>query len=305
MTEDSAARVLQLWRERPRSRFLWWSVGVMTSSTIVVFTTIGLGSGGNLRRLENLKRFLGQIVPHDQHGEPIDFGLAWWDWAGDLMGRGGGFDAAVATLAISIVSIVLAMGLALLFTLPASRNFANPEPFLPEAKVPTAVRRNSWRAVVVVTRAVLILLRAIPEYIWAFLLIGVLGANAWPAILALALHNAGILGRLTSEIVENVELQVPSALRAIGAGRKQITMFSLLPQNFTRLLLYFFYRWETCVREATVLGLLGIASLGFLIADARVKFFRDDLFFLILVGASIVVLGDFVSLLARVIARRA
>ncbi len=78
-----------------------------------------------------------------------------------------------------------------------------------------------------------------------------------------------------------------------------------MPESFTRLLLYFLYRFETCVREATVLGMLGIASLGFLIDNARVARRHDEMFFLILVGAAIVVAGDLVSMAARRFARRA
>ena len=49
------------------------------------------------------------------------------------------------------------------------------------------------------------------------------------------------------------------ALRGMGAGRRQIVLTALWPISLGRLLLYFFYRWETCVREATVLGMLGVA----------------------------------------------
>ena len=68
--------------------------------------------------------------------------------------------------------------------------------------------------------------------------------------------------------------------------------------------MFFFYRWETCVREATVLGMLGIVSLGFWIQDARARQQFDTLFFLILIGAAMVMIGDVVSTLARRIVRR-
>jgi phosphonate transport system permease protein len=296
-------RVAALWEKRPRNTFLERSLLVMGALILVVFLTSGFELGLSAKRLANFDRFLVDVTPFPLQGKPFDFGVA-WDWMVDLLQRGG-FEAAISTLSISVVAIVLAMGLALLFTLPAARNFANPEPFVPGPKPPTASELYPWRALVLATRSILILLRAIPEYVWAFLLLSVVGLNAWTAILALALHNAGILGRLTSELVENVDTETPSALRGLGANRRQITVFSLVPQSFTRLLLYFFYRWETCVREATVLGMLGIASLGFLIDDARVAIRYDEMFFLILVGGAIVVAGDLVSVAARRIARRA
>ena len=74
--------------------------------------------------------------------------------------------------------------------------------------------------------------------------------------------------------------------------------------TFSRFLLFFFYRWETCVREATVLGMLGISSLGFWIQDARARNHYDDMFFLILLGGLLVLIGDLVSAAAREWVRR-
>ena len=296
------ARTLdQLWQERPRRPFTKWSLVAMLGLIGIVFTTSGFELGMDAHRWQNLNRFAESLIPYPLQGGSFEFGVA-IDWAAGMW-RDGAMAAAWKTFAISIVAVVLAMCLALLLTLPAARNFATPEPFLPGPRPPSLARRAAWRTLVGASRATLIMLRAIPEYIWAFLFVAMLGANAWPAILALALHNAGILGRLTSEVVENVATQSPAALRALGASRRQITVFSLLPQNFTRLLLYFFYRWETCIREATVLGMLGIASLGFLIDDARVEMKYDEMFFLILVSGAIVVFVDLLSILARHIAR--
>ena len=131
------------------------------------------------------------------------------------------------------------------------------------------------------------------------------GVSAWTAILALAIHNTGILGRLSSETVENADPRSAAAFRAFGAGRLQIAAFALLPDLLNRLLLYFFYRWETCVREATVLGMLGVVSLGYWIADARTRMQHDTFVFLVLLGALIVLVGDLVSAIARRLVRDA
>ena len=72
-----------------------------------------------------------------------------------------------------------------------------------------------------------------------------------------------------------------------------------------RFLTYFFYRWETCVREATVLGILGMASLGWLIDESKVAFKYDEMLFFIGLGVVIVLLGDLLSAFARGIVRRA
>ncbi len=150
----------------------------------------------------------------------------------------------------------------------------------------------------------MIFVRAIPEYIWAFLFLAVLGPLAWPLVLALAVHNTGILGRLGAEVVENTESPPLAALSGLGANRSQLVLSAFFPLAFSRFLLFFLYRWETCVREATVLGMLGISSLGFWIQDARARNHYDEMFFLILLGGILVLVGDVFSAAAREWVRR-
>ena len=71
-----------------------------------------------------------------------------------------------------------------------------------------------------------------------------------------------------------------------------------------RFLMFFFYRWETCVREATVLGMLGLVSLGFWIQDARARNIYDEMFLFILLGAGLILLGDQLSAIARKFIRK-
>jgi phosphonate transport system permease protein len=139
-----------------------------------------------------------------------------------------------------------------------------------------------------------------PEYVLAFLFLAILGPDtAWPAIAALALHNGGILGRLEAETIENLDPRPLRALHAIGASRTEIFIAGVFPQAMGRYLLYFFYRFETCVREATVLGMLGVVSLGFYIQEARAKLYYDEMLLLIGLGALIVLASDLASSLAR------
>ena len=75
--------------------------------------------------------------------------------------------------------------------------------------------------------------------------------------------------------------------------------------SLNRFLLYLCYRWETCVREATVLGMLGMLSLGFWIQDARARNQYDNMVLAMACGALLVVVGDLVSALVREVVRRA
>jgi phosphonate transport system permease protein len=303
----SAARdqIRALWRQRPRQRFVALSIAAFAALLAAgwIFGGFDPRELFEPRRAENFARFCTEIRPQPLRARDWDWGIA-LDWArAQLAARGN--DAVRSTLAVSILAIALAGLGGLLAMLPAARTFARPSPFLPAAAPPPLARRALWRAVVTGTRLVLVFVRSLPEFVWAFLLVALLGPSAWPAVLAIAVHNVGILGRLGAEAIENLDNASPAALRGLGARRLQVAAFALWPAALPRLLLYFFYRWETCVREATVLGLLGVVSLGYWIADARTRGQYDVFVFLILLGAGIVLVGDLVSAIARGLVRRA
>lgn len=311
MTDDAVANAAQatelarLRRNRPRDRFVRNSLFVFFGLPVVAWWIGGFNvrDAFSARRLANLERFLEEIRPFPLHGRDFDLGVA-VAWAGDLWRRTGA-DATARTLGIAVLAIVLAAILALPFALAAARTVATPEPFAPSGRPPGRGARIAWRAMLSAARGVLVLLRSIPEYVWAYLALAIFGPTPWPAVLALMLHNVGILGRLDAETVENVPTAAPTALRGLGATRGQVAAAAVGPAVLPRFLLFFFYRWETAVREATVLGMLGIVSLGYAIDDARIRGRMDEFVFLIALGAGIVLIGDLLSTWARGIVRRA
>ncbi len=297
--------IARLRRERPRSPFLRTSAAFVGVLALTAWASGGFFSGEtwSARRAGNLKRFLGEIVPWPLQGQPWDWSTA-AHWAHGLW-TDHYHAAARATLAISIMAIILAAVMAAATALLAARNVTRPDPFLPSPRTVRPATRRATGAVVWTVRAVYIWLRAIPEYVWAFLLLALYGPRAWPLVLALALHNTGILGKLTADVVENLEQPTLAALRGLGASRAQIALAGIFPLAVNRVLLYVFYRWETCVREATVLGMLGMVSLGYWIQDARARNRYDEMVLGIIIGAVMVVVGDLVSAGARWFVRRA
>jgi len=296
MTGTSLA---ELYRRRPRSRFARASALAMLALVGLAWSSdaFDLGALRSARAQQNLWRFLHEIRPYPlQH--------AAWDWGvavGWLRTTAGGhaLEAIGDTLALSVAAIVVAAGLALLASLLSARNIASPEPFLPRPRRPTRALERAWGSVVWGTRLVLVLLRAIPEYVWAFLLLTLLGPGAWPAVLALALHNTGILGRLFGEVLEDADPRAAAALRGLGASRLAVATTALWPASLGRLLLLFFYRWETCVREATILGLLGFAGIGAYILQAQAAIRLDELLLWTLMGSLLILAGDALSGLVR------
>jgi phosphonate transport system permease protein len=111
-------------------------------------------------------------------------------------------------------------------------------------------------------RGLLILLRSIPELVWALVFVRVVGLGPTAGVLAIALTYGGMLGKVYGEILESDERQATHALLRNGAGRLQAFFYGLLPQSASELTSYTVYRWECAIRSSAVLGFVGAGGLG-------------------------------------------
>ncbi len=290
-------------RTRPKSRLV--RASLVAIAVLIAYAWLGgdihVDDLFSPRRAENLARFA--------HVDAVPFALREQAWGvreyahfALNLAQDRGFEGLLATLAISVLAIALAAAGGLALTFLAARNVMSPAPF-GDAAARDGSRR--WIVVCALVRGALVLLRAIPEYVWAFLLLAMLGPSAWPAVLALAIHNAGILGKLGAETVENLDSRPLAAWRGAGGNRAQIAWLGALPLAANRFILYFFYRFETCVREATVLGMLGVVSLGYWIQDSRSKQYYDEMIVFVALGAGLVLAADLASAIVRHALRRA
>ncbi len=155
------------------------------------------------------------------------------------------FIASLETLAMSSLGTILAVILGLALALPASKSHAED--------------LARWRSA---TRLVLNALRSIPELVWAAMLLITVGLGPFAGTLALALHTAGVLGRLFAEAIENAPASPSFALRTRGVGVGRVFIYATLPQILPQLLSYTLYRWENNIRAAAVLGVVGAGGLG-------------------------------------------
>lgn len=298
---SASSRLIDLRRNRPRSRFLRWSCSLLAVLAVGVWFTgeIAVDELFSSRRANNLDRFLTQdAMPAPLRNEADDRSVG--EWFGEIWDSRGR-DGLLATFWISWLAMTLAGAYALLVAPLCTRTLMQQDPYLGAS---TGSGRG-WRAFTGIMRAFNVILRAVPEYIWAFLLLAILGRSAWPVVLALAIHNAGIVARLGADVTENLGPRPGQAMRQLGASRSQTALAFLFPQAFGRFLLFWFYRYETCVREATVLGMLGVVSLGYWIRDANARDRYDEMLVLIGLGALLVLAADAVSWMARGWVRRA
>ena len=114
-----------------------------------------------------------------------------------------------------------------------------------------------------------------------------------PAIVALSFHNAAIIGHLIGRFTETVTLRADAAR---GFNRY---FYEVLPRVYRPLLALLFYRWEVIMRETAILGMLGIATLGFYIDSAFADLRFDRALFLILITASLNICVDAISRAVR------
>ena len=109
---------------------------------------------------------------------------------------------------------------------------------------------------------VLSFVRTFPEIVMAILFIKAVGPGSFAGVLALGLHSIGMLGKLFSEEVENLDLGPTEALTATGANRLQVLWFAVLPQVMPGFLSYTLYRFEINIRSAAILGVIGAGGIG-------------------------------------------
>jgi phosphonate transport system permease protein len=144
-------------------------------------------------------------------------------------------------------------------------------------------------------RGVLNLVRTIPDLALGLLFVAAVGLGAFAGTMALAIHTATVLGKLLSESVENIDEGVVEAIRATGAGYSQILSFAVLPQILPDLISFTLYRFETNIRAASVLGLIGAGGIGYLMNTSFRTFQYQEAAAIVIVLIALVMLVDYLS----------
>lgn len=111
-------------------------------------------------------------------------------------------------------------------------------------------------------RMLLSFLRSVPEIVFGLLFVVAVGLGPFPAVLAIFLHNIGVLGKLISELVEAADSGPQEALRAAGATRRIVALYAVLPQIAPNVISQYFYRFEVAIRTSLILGIIGAGGIG-------------------------------------------
>jgi phosphonate transport system permease protein len=112
------------------------------------------------------------------------------------------------------------------------------------------------------TRRIMDAMRAINEIVFALVFVSAVGLGPFAGVLALFIHTAGILGKLFSEAVEASDPGPVEGIRATGSSKIQEILFGILPQVMPLWTSFTLYRFESNVRSASVLGIVGAGGIG-------------------------------------------
>jgi len=154
--------------------------------------------------------------------------------------------------------------------------------------------RNLMRfgAVRMIVRRLLEICRTVPDLVFALIFVAAFGLGPLPGVLALAIHTTGALGKLFSEVVENVDMKPVTGVAASGGGWLAQVRFGVLPQVLSNFASYALLRFEVNVRAASILGFVGAGGIGLDLIVAIRKFFYSDVSAILLLIVLTVMLID-------------
>ena len=125
-----------------------------------------------------------------------------------------------------------------------------------------------WPRLIGLFRRLMDILRAVPEIVIALILIFILGGGPVPAMIAIALHTVGALGKLFSEVNENASLKPIEGLHSVGATWAQRMWLGVIPQVAPNYLSYALLRFEINIRASAILGFVGSGGIGYDLKNA-------------------------------------
>ncbi|TWI69966.1 phosphonate transport system permease protein [Pseudoduganella lurida] len=151
------------------------------------------------------------------------------------------------------------------------------------------------RAIRQAVRWLLVLLRSVPELVWALLFVRIIGLGPTAGVLAIALTYCGMLGKVYAEILESSERHASDTLLMNGGSRLGALLYGALPESASELVSYTVYRWECAIRGSVVMGFVGAGGLGQRMDESMKMLAGGEVSSMLLVFVLLVAAADFVS----------
>jgi phosphonate transport system permease protein len=225
--------------QRPRPARM--SLPVMMVWAVMLALLIGSWQGADMRPMD-LWRDSGNMASYAADFFPPNF----HDWKMYLTEM-------LVTVQIAVWGTFLAVIVAVPMSLLSSSNIVPPWVYQPVRRVMDACR-------------------AINEMVFAMLFIVAVGLGPFAGVLALWVHTTGILAKLFSEAVEAIDPRPVEGVRATGANALEEIFYGVIPQVLPLWISYSLYRFESNVRSASVLGIVGAGGIGMVLWDIMRSF---------------------------------
>jgi phosphonate transport system permease protein len=232
-------------------RLFWLLAAAVLLWPMLVLTEFKLSALFETSNLKPTLKFLGDFFPPKIEGEFLLL-VAKETWR---------------TVAIASAGITLALLLAIPMALMSVRVLSVSALTGKMDKFPAILR--------MLLRWLMVVLRSVPELIWALIFVRVVGLGPTAGVIAIALTYGGMLGKVYAEILESGDTQATQTLLRNGVRPMQAFFYGLLPQNAAELTSYTVYRWECAIRSSAVLGFVGAGGLGQQM-DASMKMFNGS-----------------------------
>lgn len=257
----------------------WWLAAGLGVAVVIAwkYAEISPQAVFNRATLRDVTHFVAQSLPPD-------LSLSFLGTVGQ---------AALLTIATAIASTVLSILLGIPLGMLACSSLWRTGAVATSAGGGLHYRTLSLLSISV--RSLLGFLRAVPDLMWALLLVAALGLGPLAGTIALAISYTGVLGRVYADVFDAVEAQPVEALLSTGASRVQIFITAIWPQALPNLTAYTLYSFECCVRAAAVLGFVGAGGIGYEISLSMRLFDYRQVSTLLLAFILILSLTDLIS----------
>lgn len=187
------------------------------------------------------------------------------------------FAPMLETFAMAIAGAAFAAAVSIPLTLWAARP-SNPNRFT----------RQFVRTIVNINRAV-------PDLVYATVLVAMVGVGTLPGLVTLFLFDLGIVVKLVSEAIESADNHYIEAGQAAGGTQAQINRATVLPQSWTLYANQWLYSLELNVRISAILGIVGAGGIGRLLNERRGFYAYDDVSIIILEILVVIVIIEMCS----------
>ena len=184
----------------------------------------------------------------------------------------------IETFMIAVLGTVLAGIISIPVSWLAARNIS---PFLPITYP--------------IGRLIMTISRSVHEIVWGLIFVCALGLGPFPGIMAIAMRSVGFLSKLTAEEIENVNIRPIEAIEATGASKTQVILYGIIPQILHLFIGNAIFQWESNIRRATIIGLVGAGGIGIVFSVQMAMYNYHNATATIVAILILVIIGAYVS----------